>query len=334
MNMNIGGLPVAGVQTQTQIQGYGEAGPAAGVDSSGKTAPAQDSVNVALRGQQLMMSRLFGVDDPSKLPQIQTRYTMETSMMGPSHFLTQGDRATLANIYAYAESQGMDLEYVDLLAFDMGIYRQEMTSGVTFLNRNDGGFYDMEGHLKTWSFTEKDAATAERILNGSAIGATALDRGFLQFELDPGYNANHGANFDFLEAMVNHFSAADTPAPANGAFASFRPEGLDNYIVHTSEDVQLPPSDPDITGLDGVFTITETGYKNGWRWINGEPVQLTPMQLYLESQSLSPESAKQSLVEALLAPKPEPMAGMKPSWLTMLQNLPHVQIFGPNPPKP
>jgi hypothetical protein len=187
-----------------------------------------------------MLSRLFMTDDPNYVPTVETQLNITTDGMSPYDFLTEGDRAALSDIYASAQDRGVDLKYVDGLAFDLGMYRKY---GSVMHNAHAGGMFDNEGHAQTFSFTEKDAATADRILSGNSIaGSTRLDPGFLRYELDPGYSFNHAANFDFLEQVVNNVSNAGGKAKQqfDTKFSSFVANGQNDFIVNTASEVTLP----------------------------------------------------------------------------------------------
>lgn len=219
------------------------------------------------------MSRLFG--DVGVEPTVQTQLTKETMALFPVHFLTNDDRNMLSELYARTRQQGVDLRYVDDLARDLGMYR--MFGGVN-ANLNNGKMFDEAGHTQTFLFTETDTVTADRILSDGGIARTALDQGFLNYELDPGFSFNHGASFDFLEEVVSKFTigATDASQTFDPKFSAYQPPGRGDFIIKTSSDVVLPPSDPDTTNINGVFHITETGYKNGYRMVNGEPVKTSP----------------------------------------------------------
>ncbi|MES1930019.1 hypothetical protein SADO_12228 [Salinisphaera dokdonensis CL-ES53] len=168
---------------------------------------------------------------------------MGTDLFKNRHlFLTADDRSMLSDMYAYADSQGADLNYVDSVAYDLADYRRK-DNGRIVANANNGNRFDSEGHQKTFSFIEADAATAERIKNSDALNSTRFDLGFLEFHLDPGYDFNHTTDFDFLEAMVTKFSDSDqaqtTGLPSK--FQTHTSNGANAYEVHYSEEVVLEP---------------------------------------------------------------------------------------------
>ena len=212
-----------------------------------------------------MVSRLFGGTEPEVANGAQG---MSTSNIGRSafEFLTREDRALVAEMYAYAQEQGTDLTHVDRLAEDLGDYRQH-DNGRLSSNFNNGTHYDVQGRQLTVSFNEQDAATAERILNGTAISSTRLDQGFLRHILDPGYGAlSNTSDLGFLEQMVTKFSSeGSAQSSLDSRFATYTPviSIKDNIVLSASEDVKLKPFEPDITNVNGVWTVTEKGAAAG-----------------------------------------------------------------------
>lgn len=212
--------------------------------SSDGTAPANSS-RISISGMALLLSRQFGTDDLAAEPGIETRVDKVGLAMNPVYFLTKNDRASLAEIYQYAQEQSADLKYVDRIAFDLGRYRQQ-GDGRIMTNLNNGTMFDAEGRAQTFSFTEKDAATAERILNSDTINSTKLDRGFLAYILDPGFGVTHVSDFGFMEQMVNKLSNTNSTLESlSPQFSTFTENEKKNYIIHTSEDatLRMPHSD-------------------------------------------------------------------------------------------
>lgn len=248
-----------------------QSGMAKAVAGSLQTEQANSSSVATLSGRSIMLSRLF-VSESAAL-RIETTLTKETLGLSDRTFLTAADRDMLADLYGMAHQQGIDLRYVDDLADDLGHYR--MFNKVA-INVNGGLSFDEAGHVQTFLFTEIDTATANRILSGDSMLSSPFEAGFLHFELDPGYSFSHRANFEFLEQVVNQFgkSATSSVGLFDSRFAVYESQGKENFIVKLSSEVVMPPSDPDTVNINGVFYITETGHKNGFRMINGEPVKV------------------------------------------------------------
>lgn len=214
---------------------------------------------------QLMVSRLFGGREP---PVGNGAEGMSSRNIGRSsyEFLTYADREFLADVYAYAQAEGADLNYVDSLAIKLGDYRQH-NNGRIGASFNSGHSYDGEGRQLMVSFNEKDTEIANRILTSSAIHSTSFDTGFLRHMLDPGYGAlTHFSNFEFLEHMVNKFSAEDVEQePLANKFSNYKPVGniTEHIVFIANEDVRLEPFEPDIFKVDGVYMLTEKGRAAG-----------------------------------------------------------------------
>jgi len=229
-----------------------------------RRAAWQETTAASASGRDLMVSRLFGGKEPAVSDGAQGMSMTNIGRLS-FEFLTRDDRELLSQIYAYAQEQGVDLNYVDNLASEIGDYRQH-DNGRSLLSFNNGS-YDKEGHQLTVSFTDKDAATASRILTGSAINSTRFDQGFLQHLLDPGLGAiGNSSNLEFLELMVIKFSSEGaTQSSINSQFATYTPviSYKDNYVITASKDVRLAPFHPDITKVDGVWTLTEKGLAKG-----------------------------------------------------------------------
>jgi len=229
-----------------------------------RRAAWQETTAASASGRDLMVSRLFGGKEPAVSDGAEGMSSTNIGRLS-FEFLTRDDRELLSQIYAYAQEQGVDLNYVDNLASEIGDYRQH-DNGRSLLSFNNGS-YDTEGHQLTVSFTDKDAATASRILTSTAINSTRFDQGFLQHLLDPGLGAiGNSSNLEFLELMVIKFSSEGaTQSSIDSQFATYTPviSYKDNYVITASKDVRLAPFHPDITKVDGVWTITEKGLAKG-----------------------------------------------------------------------
>ena len=281
------------VNTSTNVYSYVQntSGNVSDINSSQPVAEnstaetiSNSSSQSTISGQGLMMSRLFG--NTNSIPPVETQLTKTTDTMDPVRFLTLDDRNTLSSLYAQAQSQGTDLRYVDDLARDLRNYRKFGSVEASF---NDGQTYDNGGHVQSVAFTEKDSATASRILNSGNVNSSVLDPSFLKYELDPGYSFSHAANFNYLESVVNGSgTAVSGTADQNktSQFSTYEAQGLNNYVVSTSSEVTLKSEEPDFIDNNGVFTVTETGKKHGFRLQGGQVVQ-DKVGVDTDTQSLS-----------------------------------------------
>ncbi|SJN14463.1 hypothetical protein CZ787_15270 [Halomonas citrativorans] len=199
-----------------------------------------ESTSVSLSGKALLLSRLFLTEDITSEPPVLpgSKGMNEFGMMLPHNFLTQDDRNLLADMYEFSQEQGADLKHVDRLAMDLGQYRKR-NDGAAVTNFNNGSSYDLEGRVRTASFTDEDAATVERIQSSGDISSTRLDKGFLNYILDPGYGFTHSSDFEFLEQMVSRFSTkGNDTIPLDPKFSTFA-YNENNYIMHTADEVTL-----------------------------------------------------------------------------------------------
>lgn len=226
------------------------------------------------RGRQIMLDRLYGGREP---PVIDGAQGMSFTNIGRGswEFLTKQDRQLLSDIYAYVQDKDVDMTYVDILAGDIGGYRQ-CDDGRIMGNFNTGSSYDSQGWKLTIDFTEKDAITASRMLHGSAISSTRLDQGFLRYTLDPGHGAlGSSVNFDFLEHVVAKFSGETyTVPPLGNQFSTYVPID-NNYVITTSSSIRLQIPEPDFITENGVTRLTEKGRALGYTLeeMNGEAVR-------------------------------------------------------------
>ncbi len=215
------------------------------------------------KGYQIMLERLFGGKETLPISGV-GGYSLNNIGRSNLEFLTRDDRAILAEMYDYAQSQGADLKYVDEIANVLGDYRR-LNNGKTLIYYNNGNAYDSQGRRQTVSFDDETAAVADRILNGAAINSTRIDQGFLRFQLDPGYGAlSTTYDPEFLEQMVIHLSGeAATQPPLDSRFSVYVSGHNEHYVMHVSDEVILPPFEPDIMKIDGKWIITEKGRANG-----------------------------------------------------------------------
>jgi len=283
-------------QTQSTSDDISKATSSQPVQTSNKTPAA--SGQTTLSGMGLLMSRLFGNTDSN--PPVQTQLTKDTMGMSAVNFLTNNDRNTLAGLYAQAQQQGTDLRYVDDLARDLGDYR--MFNGV-MANLNDGNMYDNGGHVLTYKFIAEDEATASRILNGANLSGSALDEGFLRYELDPGYSPTHLANFNFIESIVNQSgkNAAGMEQVSDAQFSVYQQKGNQNFIVEAASEVTLKTPEPDFGSVNGKFFVTATGLKHGFRLEGGKVVQ-HPVDLF-QNLSKTPKTLLEYFLKADTADK-------------------------------
>jgi hypothetical protein len=242
--------------------------------SQAASETTQDSA-VSISGEALMLSRLYMTSNPKATPYL-TELSKTTMASNPVDFLTQDDRDFLSQIYTYAQSQGVDLRYVDDLANDMGMYRKFGNAQIS--SNTPGASFNEQGQALTYSFTQDDSVSASNILNGQAIGSTQFDKAFLRFELDPGYSFNHTANFSFLQGVVEHFSKTGTSDSTSFAskFSTYTSNGLNNFVVTTASEVTLAVPKPSSDGSQSNAQVKskQTGSAGSHGAVNLEATKL------------------------------------------------------------
>ncbi|MEB0041308.1 MULTISPECIES: hypothetical protein [unclassified Pseudomonas] len=189
---------------------------------------------VTISGEAHMRQRLFHSDNPSyRLPsKILHPSALQSSSEPAVNFLTQGDRVVLSKIYKFAEEQGADLAYVDVLGYGLANYR----ASARFLSPlNNGQDLDSKGHMLSYRFTDKDTATIKRVLASDAIKTTELDQGFIKFAMNKDYSVMNHHDFEFMEKVINKFSAKGDESPLGARFATHTYVDK-NYSVHASKE--------------------------------------------------------------------------------------------------
>lgn len=187
-----------------------------------------------------MKQRLFYMTDLSREAPMEKVINNTTRMQSCSNFLTAADRELIAKVYEYAQDEGADLMYVNCLAFGLARYRQDNNGKIT--GPHNGLPEQGKPASTTFHFTEKDAATAKRIREGDAFKTTELDRGFILRITDENYSAIFHTDFNFLERVINKFSAkGETAQPLGPAYAKHE-YIKENYIKRTSKTSGSAPT--------------------------------------------------------------------------------------------
>lgn len=223
------------------------------IANSALELPKAPSSMVSISGQALLRQRIFFSENPNSRLPLQIKNTVETRMQPSVNFLTESDRDLLSQAFEFAQEQGADLHYVDVLAFELALYRQA-DNGRIMLPLNQGKDFDLEGHKVSYSFTPKDTATASRILKSEALNSTQLDKGFIRYSTHKDYGVFHHVNFEFMEQIINKFSSnGDNVPPLDSKFYRYE-SPKENYIKHLSKevyDVGGKGSPPDMNAAAG-----------------------------------------------------------------------------------
>src|ERR1700712_5581145 len=196
-------------------------------------AAAIPSTAVVISGQTLLRQRLFfsAPDVEPPMPDIK----LDHMVLRPVLYLSKDDRVLLGDIYEFAQLEGIDLEYVDRLGFNLAEYRGS-DDGRRMNPHNRGDFFDLEGHMLSYSFTDEDTVAAKKVRESPALQTTRLDRGFIAYDTDKDYSSMFHSHFGFLELVVNRFSASSDLMPVDGRFTRHQYTKHD-YIEHVSKEV-------------------------------------------------------------------------------------------------
>lgn len=192
-------------------------------------------------------------------------------------FLTQKDRFMLADMYQYAEKSGIDFEYIQKLASDIGNYRRH-DDGKLLSNFNEGHF-NTEGQKLTVGFTQRDQAYIDRLMNNGALSSSALDAGFISFITDPGFGAlSHQGSYQFL-AHIAEVTAGIATSDSATQFKTFSAlNSIDERYVMTQSEESISLPEPDVTCKNGVCEVTEKGRKNGVTLTQNTQVLAPPIE--------------------------------------------------------
>lgn len=200
--------------------------------------PAQQaktaSAVVAIDGRTLLRQRLFDCAPDIEPPVARYDWKIFSSLPTPQ-YLTMEDRKLVSEIYEFAQAEEIDLMYVDVYAMQLADYRSS-DDGKIMRPHNRGMAYDVEGHRVSYSFTEVDTASAQRIRNDPSLDTTRLDKAFVLFETDKDYSSLFHSDFDFLEVLVNRFSSTTDKIPVNDRFSQYVSLKR-NFIEHKSTRV-------------------------------------------------------------------------------------------------
>ena len=180
--------------------------------SAASVAPENDTTKVSISGRAMMLSRLFHTSDPNANPSIEHSATTSNLSGSVYSFLNTSDRQVLSKLYNYASSNGIDPEKVDRVAFDLGCYRMDGSSGS---DDTAGALYDLQGNPIISEFNAPDEAAAQKILTSKAMGDTSIDHGFLRTVLTPTKVPLHASDFGFLQQAVFAFSATGSDGSAD-----------------------------------------------------------------------------------------------------------------------
>jgi hypothetical protein len=274
-------------------------------------------------GYAIMLKRLFGIDDPNTPAPMETRVNSTTGMMGDKVFLTDSDRKVLATAYQYAADNNIAPVQVDNLAWDMGNYRFLSFSGGN-VETKDGEQWNTDGSPRYMKMTDQDAKLAKQMLTSQAINATAMDHGFLAYELSPrgagwtnSSNTGHASDFSFLQKFISFTSStganesADSTVPdANSASLPLAgPYANALNRINNQDKPLLPPPDWEAPEAKNSTTDKTVDSKNLEKTLNSlfpggavNSEQLQPLMALLGVHiKIQPDSHPQSFTSQNLS---------------------------------
>lgn len=187
--------------------------------------------------------------------------SLSNIMKSNYEFLTQEDKALLADVYEYADKNDIDFKYIQQLASDLGNYRKHDNGKI--LDNFNNGHFNIEGNQLTVSFTDKDQMTIYSLLDNDGLPSSAIDKGFISFITEPGMGAlSHIGSYQFLQHIVEATTGIETSVSAD-EFKVFEgyPSIDDRYVITASEE-SFPRPKPDIVCKNGVCEVTEQGRNN------------------------------------------------------------------------
>ncbi|KPX92057.1 Uncharacterized protein ALO62_01279 [Pseudomonas amygdali pv. myricae] len=208
---------------------------------SGKSVDRGSTVSIS--GDALLRQRLYNITDSHRAAPMLGRNLCGKNLQDIA-FLNRDDRRLLGSVYEWAQDQGADLTYVDALGLSLARYR-ENDDGRICMRANQGKTRDGEGYTIYQRFTDRDAATAERILQSEAYKTTRLDQKFIGYLTDKDYSALSHPDFNFLEQVINRFSAKgeDQQLPLSGDFSRYT--YIKNNFIETRSGERRKPDNDD-----------------------------------------------------------------------------------------
>lgn len=201
----------------------------------------------SISGKTLLLSRVLRCLDPKIEPTVINEFNDTTRKSPDAQFLTTTDRNLLGNVYEYAQQQNVDLGYVDQLAGVLGQFRKSK-------NSEQMSMVDIAvipEQTKKYDYTDTDKAIIKRIMDSEAFKTSHLDPDFIRHAVDSKYAHIRHTDFNFLEVVVNKFSAdGEKTAPLGNRFSRFT--GFKDYhgsapVVATQQPTK-PKVDPDLSG--------------------------------------------------------------------------------------
>ncbi|MDR1888530.1 MAG: hypothetical protein LBQ81_04005, partial [Zoogloeaceae bacterium] len=160
-------------------------------------------------GWELMLSRLWEVDDPNYEPPYMSRFERSGYNGKVYAFMNNNDRQLVSELYEYARDNGISFDKVDNFAFYLSHYRETQDSQPGYLGGVSNKGYTAE-------FKPEDEKIIQRLLTSKAIKDTTIDHGFLERMFNLPNKTSHGSiDFEFLQEVVFSHSASGSDGAAD-----------------------------------------------------------------------------------------------------------------------
>ncbi|MDR1890507.1 MAG: hypothetical protein LBQ81_14260, partial [Zoogloeaceae bacterium] len=183
-----------------------------GTEKSGQTQAVNSPVSAIVdikSGWELMLSRLWEVDDPNYEPPYVSQFERDSYRGKVYSFLNYEDRKLVSELYEYARDNGISFNKVDDFAFYLSNYRSCPDVNPGYL-----GFIDYSDN--PGEFRPEDEKIIQRLLTSKAIKDTTIDHGFLNLMFNsPNKTAHGGIDFEFLQEVVFSHSASGSDGAAD-----------------------------------------------------------------------------------------------------------------------
>lgn len=217
----------------------------------------------AQAGRTILLKRVFEIDDPSANPRIDSVVNDGNQNQKVGYFLTREDRDMLAKSYEYAEANGIDAVQVDLLAFDLGIYRlHELPGGGKMLDGSS--MTHLDGRPMINVFAPEREARARDILSSKALDDTKIDRDFLRHVTNPGLKPKPAVDFGALRELVFAFSASHSDGALKPDVSFADRDARIAYAKSIDENPELFRKTPSSGGgIDGKSIMMSRLYGQG-----------------------------------------------------------------------
>lgn len=225
--------PIQSGQTGISSPASSVAKQGAAAEKTGQAEAPESSIVEIKSGWELMLSRLWEIDDPDYDPPYVSHLERDSYSGKLYAFLDKDDRKLVAELYEYARDRGIDFGKVDMFAFQLASYKECPSVQPGYLGHvdKDGNFPEDAGQ-----FFPEDEAIIQSILTSKAIKDTEVDHGFLNFILN---RPDRRGTFDFafLRDVVFMYSTSGSDGSADpDAVVPLRPYQIVEQFKQSARD--------------------------------------------------------------------------------------------------